>query len=288
MKSLPDAVHSMVAELDLRVLEARPVPGGDICRAWQLRTTDGTLFAKTTTQRHDGMFAIEAAGLGWLDSCGARTPAVVKASADCLLLEWLPQTAPCAQSARALGRALADVHSHHAAAFGVAPPGVSAATGYIGSAPMVFGAWDSCADYLAQGRILPMARLAHDRGGLTRSQLQQLEAFAGHLLHLELGTQAAVVHGDLWSGNILWSDAGPVLIDPAAHGGHAEQDLAMLQLFGAPLWGDILAGYEARAALSAGWQQRVGLFQIYPLLVHAALFGGHYGSSAVAKARQYR
>jgi fructosamine-3-kinase len=90
----------------------------------------------------------------------------------------------------------------------------------------------------------------------------------------------ARLHGDLWTGNVLWADDGAWVIDPAAHGGHRETDLAMLALFGCPQLDTVLGAYDDAAPLAAGWRDRVGLHQLFPLLVHAALFGGGYASSA--------
>jgi fructosamine-3-kinase len=94
----------------------------------------------------------------------------------------------------------------------------------------------------------------------------------------------ARLHGDLWSGNVMWTPAGAVLIDPAAHGGHRETDLAMLALFGCPHFEAVLAGYQGHRPLRAGWRDRVGLHQLYPLLAHAVLFGGGYARQALAAA----
>ena len=84
------------------------------------------------------------------------------------------------------------------------------------------------------------------------------------------------IHGDCWSGNVLWSGGRGWLIDPAAQGGHRETDLAMLALFGAPYLDRILAAYSDVAPLAAGWRDRVPLHQLHPLLVHACLFGSGY------------
>jgi fructosamine-3-kinase len=84
------------------------------------------------------------------------------------------------------------------------------------------------------------------------------------------------IHGDLWSGNVLWSGGTGVLIDPAAHGGHRETDLAMLALFGAPYLDRILGAYHEESPLAEGWRERVPLHQLHPLLVHVVLFGGSY------------
>lgn len=102
---------------------------------------------------------------------------------------------------------------------------------------------------------------------------------------------AARLHGDLWAGNVLWSDAddpgGAVLIDPSAHGGHAETDLAMLDLFGLSHLDRVLAAYDEVSPLADGWRDRIALHQLYPLLVHTVLFGGGYGAQAAAAASRY-
>lgn len=90
----------------------------------------------------------------------------------------------------------------------------------------------------------------------------------------------ARIHGDLWSGNVMWTKDGAVLIDPAAHGGHRETDLAMLALFGCPYLADVLSAYQSVRPLREGWRDRVGLHQLYPLLAHVVLFGGGYGHQA--------
>ena len=97
----------------------------------------------------------------------------------------------------------------------------------------------------------------------------------------------ARLHGDLWSGNVVWTPGGAVLIDPAAHGGHRESDLAMLALFGLPHLGAVLVGYQSVSPLANGWQERVELHQLFPLLVHAVLFGGGYGAQAEGAALRY-
>ncbi|WP_019699284.1 fructosamine kinase family protein, partial [Mycobacterium avium] len=95
----------------------------------------------------------------------------------------------------------------------------------------------------------------------------------------------ARLHGDLWSGNVMWTPDGVVLIDPAAHGGHRETDLAMLALFGCPHYDAVLAGYQQVRALKPGWRNRIGLHQLYPLLAHVVLFGGGYAGQTDAAAR---
>ena len=97
----------------------------------------------------------------------------------------------------------------------------------------------------------------------------------------------ARLHGDLWSGNVMAdSDGRPVLIDPSAYGGHREVDLAMLRLFGAPSE-RVFDAYDEVSPLADGWRDRVELYQLLPLLVHALLFGGSYCAAAERVALRY-
>ena len=106
----------------------------------------------------------------------------------------------------------------------------------------------------------------------------------------EQGHEVARVHGDLWAGNLLWSSESPtgaVLIDPMAHGGHAEEDLAMLTLFGCSYLDEFIEGYESVSPLAAGWRSRVSLMQLAPLLHHCVLFGQSYKNQTLVALRKY-
>lgn len=151
-------------------------------------------------------------------------------------------------------------------------------------------------EFYAAYRLQPHLDSAVVRGAVSRTQRSTFQAvidalLAGHLDHpqpalLEPNAPARI-HGDLWSGNVLWDTASEaVLIDPAAHGGHAETDLAMLALFGAPHLEQIVLGYQSVSPLALGWQRRIPLHQLHPLLVHAELFGGGYGAQAAAAAER--
>ena len=98
---------------------------------------------------------------------------------------------------------------------------------------------------------------------------------------------AARTHGDLWSGNVMWTPDGAVLIDPAAQGGHAEEDLAALAVFGCPYYERILAAYNEASPLEDGWRERVALHQMHIIMIHCAVFGRSYVPEAMAIARRY-
>ncbi len=146
------------------------------------------------------------------------------------------------------------------------------------------------ARFYAEHRLLPYLRAARKRGSITPADARAVDAVCQRLVDGDLAgppEPPARIHGDLWSGNVLWTLHEPVLIDPAAHGGHRETDLAMLALFGLPHLDRVLDAYHETRPLAEGWRDRVGLHQLHPLLVHAVLFGREYGDQAGATARRY-
>ena len=170
-----------------------------------------------------------------------------------------------------------------APAFGGAPP--PAVTPLrLGSLTLPNAPAPDWPTFYAERRLLPL--LAH--AGLTRFGNKAVESVCSRMHDLAGPPEPpARLHGDLWSGNVLWGRDGRAwLIDPAAYGGHREVDLAMLRLFGSP-GTTFLAAYEERHPLAPGHEERVELYQLFPLLVHAALFGGGYPASAERVARKY-
>ncbi|WP_157973944.1 fructosamine kinase family protein, partial [Desertihabitans aurantiacus] len=196
--------------------------------------------------------------------------------------------------------ALARTHAAGASGWGAPPPGTSG-EGFLGATvlPTPGEPPRSWGVFYAEHRVLPYLRLAVDAGAIDAAGARVVERCADRLTEdafeadqpALVGDGVARLHGDLWAGNLLWTPVDgrveAVLIDPAAHGGHAETDLAMLALFGTPHLDELLAGYQEVSPLATGWQQRVGLHQLHPLLVHAALFGGGYGTQAVAAAGRW-
>jgi fructosamine-3-kinase len=264
-------------------IRTTPVPGGDICTAERLTLDDGTdVFAKSLSPAPTGFFAAEATGLRWLAAAGAvPVPEVIAVTDELLVLEWVSPGAPSAAAAEAFGRGLAALHRAGAPGFGAAAPG------YIGSLPLDNTPAPTWAEFYAERRVRPYVRAAVDRGHLTPDAAAAIERYTDRLD--VPGEPPARLHGDLWSGNVHWAADGRAwLVDPAAHGGHRETDLAMLALFGAPHLNRIVAAYDEEHPLAAGWRDRIGLHQLHPLLVHAVLFGGGYGARAAAIATRSR
>ena len=213
-----------------------------------------------------------------------------------LALEWLEPGG--AGDEAELGHGLATIHAAGAATFGAAVPNVpdgslpesdrsSSAILRIGPLALPNVSAETWATFYADSRLRPLIGPARDRGSLSASGAEAVERVCDRIADLAGPPEPpARLHGDLWSGNVLWSSGRPHLIDPIAYGGHREVDLAMLRLFGAP-GPRFLAAYESITPLSPGHEDRVPLYQLFPLLVHAVLFGGAYGTSAERAARRY-
>ncbi len=228
-------------------------------------------------------FAAEAAGLRWLAEAAATgVPMVLAQSGDCLVTDWIEAGQPSRDAAARFGRELAGLHAAGAEHFGAPWPGE------IAGLPLANDATDAdgWAGWYATRRVLPYARIGRDAGTLSRADVAVIESACERVADVSGPPELpARLHGDCWSGNVLWSGGRGWLIDPAAHGGHRETDLAMLALFGAPYLDAMLSAYQEVGPLADGWRSRVPLHQLHPLLVHVCLFGAAYRDAALAAAR---
>lgn len=247
--------------------------GGSICRASRLTFDNGeSLFIKEWPKADPpvGFFHAEACGLRWLAETGAvAVPEVLVELPDLLGLAWVEHGSPTSAAAERFGRSLAAMHRAGAPAFG------ARWAGYHGSVPMdntpSTGPWHV---WYAERRLHRYLRMSVDRGALSPPEIALVES-AINALDGSGDEPAARIHGDLWTGNLLWGADGQCwLVDPAAHGGHRETDLAYLRLWGgAPHLDRILGAYQEVFPLAAGWAQRVPLHQLSMYLLHTALFG---------------
>jgi fructosamine-3-kinase len=216
---------------------------------------------------------LEAAGLRWLAAAGVRVPEILDEQPGRLVLQTIPHGRLNAAGEEDLGRMLATLHQAGAARFGTLPaPGRF----FVGRCELESPEGDDWNTYYLEHRCLPLA-----------GRLGVADEIAAVRVDGPVEPPARL-HGDLWTGNVLADRDGlPWLIDPAAYGGHREMDLAMLDLFGA-IPARTAAAYEEMHPLADGWRDRIRLWQLFPLLVHAVLFGGGYLRQAVDVARAYR
>jgi fructosamine-3-kinase len=267
------------------VVATAPVAGGDIATATKLRLSNGrSAFMKTLTHAPPGFFEAEAAGLTWLSEAGGvAVPEVLAVRPDCLILSWVEPGKMTTEAASEFGRALARTHAVGAPSYGLERDG------FIGRLPLPNRTAPTWAEFYATRRLLPYLKLARDRDSITVEQAEAVEGIVRRLVDLVPEEGPSRLHGDLWNGNVIWThDGGCCVIDPAAHGGHRETDLAMLALFGLAHLPRVLQAYEEVSPLAEGWEARVGVHQLFPLLVHACLFGGGYGARAAEVASRFQ
>ena len=247
-------------------------------------------FVKSNPHAPPRFFEAEAAGLAWLAQAqldgGARIVRVESLGPSSIELEQLVPARPTPDAAARFGRALAVTHRAGAKAYGSPPHGWTGPN-FIGSRPMTCEPDTSWGRFYARQRVIPFLEIAVSVGSIgardadaVRTVCELLESGAA-----DDDEPARRIHGDLWNGNVFFTGGGVVLIDPAAHGGHRETDLAMLALFGAPHLEVIVDAYDTAFPLRPGWRERVPLHQLHPLAVHAAGHGASYGRAVGDAAR---
>lgn len=281
------------AELEARfgakLRSVERVSGGDINEAYSAELEGGRrVFVKTHPSAPASLFPAEARGLDWLrNRSGLRVPEVLAVSEPgselgYLALEWLESASPARDFDERLGQGLAELHRAGAPGFGLDHDN------FIGSLPQANGARESWVSFFREQRLEPqLARLVAAR----RASFSLRRGFERLFARLpELWGEpepAARLHGDLWGGNLHVGSSGePCLIDPAVYGGHREIDLGMMRLFGG-FAERVFQAYDEAFPLASGAAERVALCQLYPLLVHANLFGGSYVGSVERIVAQY-
>ena len=267
---------------------AHRIGGGSTGAVFEVELADGDLVvAKSLGEPRPGCTDAEAAGLAWLAEPGvAAVPAVRAHDESWLVIEHVEPGEATPAAAERFGRELARLHAAGADAHG-APPAGGPRNAWIGRAPMCNTAEPDWPTFYANHRVEPYLRTAVDTGVLTAPEgavvSRALDAVADVAGPAEPPSR---LHGDLWAGNVHFgADGRAWLLDPAAHGGHRETDLAMLARFGAPHLERVLAAYDEQSPLATGWRDRVPLHQLFPLLVHAVLFGRSYAAQSVRAAR---
>lgn len=249
-----------------------------------------SVFVKRSPDAPAHFFAWEAAGLAWLSEVPGGVPCAEVLGRDgiSITLRRLRTGPPTPEAAVEFGRRLAVTHDGGARGFGAAPDGWTG-PGYFGPLqqplPMSVVPHSTWGSFYAEERLAPMLGYAAGRLDSGTRDLVARVIDRCRSGEFDDDDRPARLHGDLWSGNVMWTPEGAVLIDPAAHGGHRETDLAMLALFGCAHLDRIYRGYQSVHPLRSGWRDRIGLHQLYPLLAHVTLFGAGYAGQTAAAAR---
>ena len=286
--TIPDSIIDVLYnDLNLTVKDSRAISGGSINKAYLLKTNKGDLFLKWNTSAPNDFFEKEAGGLKLLKSAGTelRIPDVITSGRPVngrpgfLLLEYIEEGRN--GDSFAFGAELAKLHQTTAPKFGLETDN------YIGSLPQSNRTHDNWPGFFSEERIIPQLKMAIDSGKMERNLSANWDRLASKLDELFPHIKPSLIHGDLWGGNYLFDTSGKtVLIDPAVYYGHPEMDLAFSKMFGG-FSVDFYEGYESIAPLEPGFSERLPIYNLYPLLVHVNLFGGHYTTQAIQLLKRY-
>lgn len=228
----------------------------------------------------------EAAGLQWLGEASECVPRVVAVDPQRneLQTEYIESVPPSPETARRAGVELARIHAAGAPAFG-APPAGWEGPNYIGSQQQDCTPTDDWGEFYTRQRVEPFAHAAVQAGTLDDDELAAVLRACEAIRGAHWSLKPARIHGDLWTGNLLFGSEGPAFIDPAAHGGHPQTDLAMLDVFGAPHFDEIVAGYHEVSPLPKNWREFIPMHQLHPLAVHTLTHGSVYAGPLQRAAR---
>lgn len=275
-------LENIFDDCGLTVQQYERVHGGDINEAYCLVTSSGKYFLKVNDKnKYPLMFEKETAGLDLLRKhCSLVIPQVTgtgfTGNKQWLVLEWLDKGSPKKDMWEKFGEALATMHQHPNENFGLADDN------YIGSLKQLNKQHNDWSLFYAECRIKPLVKILFDREAFLLKDIQIADSFCRELQDRFPDEPASLLHGDLWAGNYLIHSSGyAALFDPAVYFGHREMDIGMTKLFGG-FDRRFYDAYQASYPLEKEWQKRLSITQLYPILVHAVLFGGHYIGSAKA------
>lgn len=259
----------------IHIIAQQPIGGGCIHRAMRVETQYGTYFVKHNAPHQYQNFQAEADGLNTLANTNTlHIPKVIATAQSswhaCLVLEWIETKPPRPNFWEHFGEALARLHQHTQPSFGYKRDN------FIGALPQRNSAHATWNDFFREERLMPMIGLAQQKGHLSINEAKRLERLFPKLDEIIPNEKPALLHGDLWHGNFLIDQYGlPALIDPAVYYGHREAELAFMHLFGG-FEPQLFEAYQRALPLEPAWRSRIGVFNLYPLLVHLNLFGRAY------------
>ncbi len=278
---------SLLRNIHIDVEEVTSIGGGSINDAWRIDTNDGPFFLKTNSaDRYPSMFEAEADGLARLkETRTLPVPEVFAHGEDhditWLLMEWIAPGRSAADRWSMFGQRLARLHRHTNDRFGLERDN------FIGSLVQHNRQEKDWPTFLIDHRLVPQLKMARDRRKIEGGILIRAERLFSMLDGLFPKEPPALLHGDLWNGNFIVGSDGQVwVVDPATYYGHREMDIAMTKLFGG-FDPEFYSAYQQEYPLEKGWEERIDLCNLYPLLVHVNLFGGEYVAQVDAILRRF-
>lgn len=260
------------------VLSASPVHGGSINSCFQLITNKGRYFIKTNVaEKYPGMFEAESKGLDLLKSTHTFRIPDVHFTGDhrgqaFILMEYISSSASGEANWEEFGISLSKLHQQYSTFFGLEYDN------YIGSLPQLNKNKNNWAEFFIENRLMVQQKSAMDSKRIDSNTSKMLDKLYSKMEQLFPNEKPSLLHGDLWSGNFLNDENGkPVIVDPAVYYGHREMDIAMSKLFGG-FNDQMYRNYNQEFPLENGWQERLDLCNLYPIMVHVNLFGGSYAT----------
>ncbi len=267
---------------EIRIFAIQSVSGGDINSAVKVISSIGNFFVKwNNADKYPQMFQKEAEGLKLLEGTHQlKSPQIIAADEigeySFLILEFIQTGKIHSKFWIQFGTSLAKIHQHTHEFFGLDHDN------FIGSLPQSNNPHKEWISFFVEERLNTQLRLAYDTNLINKLVLRGFERLFKVLNEIFPEEPPALLHGDLWSGNFMIDFQGnPCLIDPAVYYGYREMDLAMSRLFGG-FDPSFYEAYHECFPLDKGWEQRIEICNLYPLLVHANLFGGHYVSQVAS------
>ncbi|MEM6631914.1 MAG: fructosamine kinase family protein [Bacteroidota bacterium] len=267
--------EKLLSKKGIQVLQSQSLGGGCIHNAQKVQTDKGIFFLKWNEDSAFSNFEREAKGLQLLASKSQfLIPSVHhldKAQGYAfLLLDFIESKAPALAYWEDFGEKLADLHLHTNEAFGLDHDN------FIGALEQSNAFRSSWAEFFIECRIQPKLKQAVDKGNIVPSLIATFDKLFTRLENWFPQEAPALLHGDLWGGNILVNREGfASIFDPAVYYGHREMELAFMTMFDRQPQ-SFYEAYQAQRPLESGWEQRLDLYNLYPLLVHVILFGNSY------------
>lgn len=283
----PSILQSISQSLHVSIKNFQALSGGCINNGGNLLTSKGSFFVKwNDASRYPTMFASEAKGLQLLRGTKAiRIPEVVLTGEvetfQYIVLEFIEQARPLKNYWTTLGEELSALHRNTAENFGLD------FDNYIGSLPQRNANSKNWISFFIEERLRPQVELAVNSRKLRSDTAKHFEILYNKLSDLLPEERPSLLHGDLWSGNLIVDESGsPCLIDPAVYFGNREAEIAFTKLFGG-FSNEFYDSYHSNFPLPTDFESRINVYNLYPLLVHVNLFGGSYAGQVVSILRNY-